>query len=172
MDLLHRVIQDGREVGPFESSQSGSDGLGGMEQRAIALDTAGQIGKPAGKALRTTLIQELPLGSIALESEYLRVGETVGHERIGSGECRLHGAEAKELVRCRRDEDIRFEQGGLIGGPVRRGVPKRDESRLGSLVAPAVDVLGEALAGAGEDLRDLAELLADDADPKRDLPVF
>ena len=33
-------------------------------------------------------------------------------------------------------------------------------------------MVGQVLTGPGEDLRDLAELLADDADPKGDLAVF
>ncbi len=107
-----------------------------------------------------------------MKAEDFRIGQTLRDKGIRACERRLDSAETEEFVDGGRDEHVRLPQCGFVLGPAGRRAPKRTFSRLGTLMAPAVDTVGEVRAGPGENGRGLTELRTDDADAKSNLPLF
>jgi integrase len=111
--LLGRLVQHRCKARPLEALQAAPERFGGREQGCAAFHAAGQIGQFVRQSRRTVLMKKF-LGPSIRQVEDLRIGKTFGHQRISPGDSRLDGAKTEEFVPGRRDEYVRFGQGGLI----------------------------------------------------------
>ena len=125
----------------------GERGPWSPRHRSPAASASFQLRQPAHQGFDGAIVEVCTIVADHFLAEDFRIGQSLGEQRVRSGQNRLNDAHAEELVLGSGDDHIGVVQGCLVVG-------------ASWLITPAVDQVGEGLPGRLEDRRLLGVLLA------------